>query len=191
MNDGMNAMVLLRDPIPATITELEWGDQFTALCTIEELVPWAIGRFLLHGRTYFWESNQEWAGKKEEIATQTGKSLSRIENILVVARLWPDGPPVEYEGLSFGHFEAVTRFRDSDELMHYWLYMAKSEGWTVGRLQDEIKGDRETQKYQAQDLARHLASGSWTVAATSGGWVRLRSGGTEIDCRVVEWRVTT
>lgn len=194
MNDGMNAMVLLCDPIPTTLTPAAWWDNLTALTTLEELVPWAIGKYLAFAKNAYCTTNgtldrAAWREWKDRVSGQTGKSISRLENICSTFSHWPEGCPIELEGLTFAHFEEVDRFSDDKELALFWLDSAKANGWSAKELGFAISGDKATQQRQQQELQRLLQSGSWTVNAVTGGWVRLRDGSRELDCKISEWRI--
>lgn len=185
MNSGMNAMVLF-EPLPPALPPAQWWERFSALDTIERLTPWTIARMLLYAKVNYCANGAEWQQFLQDAADATGKAKHTLENYCSVARQWPYGE--EYEELSFAHHEAVTRLHAEER--HFWLSEAIANGWSVEALRQAIKGDPQTQRQQQQELQRLLSGGRWSVTAVTGGWVRLRDGNKEIDCKISEWRAT-
>lgn len=186
MNDGMNAMVLF-EPLPPMLPMPEWWQRFSALDTIERLTPWALARMLLYAKDNYCADNAAWQQFLADVADASGKAKHTLENYCSVARQWPYGS--EYEELSFAHHAEVSGRGFSDEERDYWLSEAIRQGWSVEALRAALRGDRETQQRQAQELRRILSSGgTWQLSAISGGWIRLRNDNQEIDCKIAEWR---
>jgi len=179
-----NSMVLFAPLLPGTPVE-EWWGRFEALTDIERLAPWATARMLLYAKKNYCTTKDDWRQFKEDVATQRSCSTKVLENYCAVAQQWPEGE--EYEELSFSHHAAVAG-QESEE-RHYWLQQALEMQWSVDKLTMMIRGDVATQQAKQRELQNLLASGQWRVTTVTGGWVRLKNGNKELDCRISEWRV--
>lgn len=76
----------------------------------------------------------------EMLALQIGVAEKTITNYARVSMGFK--PAQRYDGLEFGHHEAVLKY--SDEERHKWLDLAAENNWSVHRLRMEIRaGDGE------------------------------------------------
>lgn len=116
---------------PATPTLGEWRAKAGRLLKIQRAVPWALGDHLLVGEQAFGERI---AAALDELGLEIGEAVE-------LARVGSRFPPERRRrGLSFAHHTAVADLEpvDADRL----LDAAEAAGWTVRRLEREVRGTR-------------------------------------------------
>ena len=110
----------------------EWQAFGQHIRTMETSIQWIIGDWLAYGERVYGKTYQE-------VAELTGYTYGVLQNLVWVAKQF--GFSYRYEKLSHTHHQmAISLCEGNVENALPWLERASSEGWSVKKMADEIKG---------------------------------------------------
>ncbi len=110
----------------------EWQAFGQHIRTMETSIQWIIGDWLAYGERQYGKTYQE-------VADLTGYSYGVLQNLVWVAKQFDFS--YRYENLSHTHHQiALSLCEGEASKAMQWLERASTEGWSVKRMADEIKG---------------------------------------------------
>lgn len=110
-----------------------WAEEVDEAWQAHRRSAWHVADLIADGLEEFTSINR--AELIEMLALQIGVAEKTLSNYARVSRGFP--PPARYDGLEFGHHEAVLKY--SDEERRKWLDLAQENNWSVHRLRMEIR----------------------------------------------------
>lgn len=127
----------------------EWAQELESLNGLRKRTPWQMARLVLWGIEYYTSSKDEVTLLYDEVSEQLEINRKTLQNYASCARRFP--PEAVFERLDIGHHIVVVAL--PEEIAHYWLTRAESNGWSVSRLRQEIRNSGVTTSEEDEDLA--------------------------------------
>lgn len=121
----------------------EWMADLDKAYTLERQAPWLVADIMVTGLDTFCHNRNDVANLYDEVSEQLEVARTTLMNYASVARKFP--PHMRRQRLSLGHHVVVLGLDDSEA--EYWLDQAEAGGWSIGKLQAEMRSTPEEREY--------------------------------------------